>query len=149
MDLFDDEERNQLFCLVKSQNMDPVRIQIYPSVTSYLQLQKGKKTLQLHSVTQFLLLLLLLLLLLQYDSVFIDANTNIIVDKEASPFPFPNMEAITVTILDVVKLLQSLNQNKAIGPDTLSTMLLKEHTEQIVPNATSSFSVEPKLWINA
>ncbi len=57
----------------------------------------------------------------QYESVFTEEDTINISDKGHSPYPA--MEQIVITVPGVVKLLQSINPKKAIGPDCFNIIL--------------------------
>ncbi len=67
----------------------------------------------------------------QYESVFAEEDTTSIRDKSRSPWTA--MEQIVITEPGVVKLLQSINPKKAIGPDLVPSCKLKDNAEIIRP----------------
>ena len=66
-----------------------------------------------------------------YRSVFTNEPDEVLPDKGSSPHPL--MEDITITTPGILTLLQNLNIHKALGPDTISTRLLKETAEVTAP----------------
>ena len=67
----------------------------------------------------------------QYESVFTEEDTEKMPDKGISPFK--DMENITIRHSGVIKLLKSLNPKKAIGPDLVHTIILKQYANIIGP----------------
>ena len=65
------------------------------------------------------------------------------------------LESITVTEEGVLKLLQSINVNKAIGPDKIPNQVLKECAEEFAPAVRCLFQLSldsctlPDGWTNA
>merc|ERR1711867_121560 len=68
---------------------------------------------------------------LQYSSVFTRENTASMPSK--GPSPYPEMSGIIVAVAGVEKLLSSLNPKKAIGPNKVSTKILKEYAADLAP----------------
>ena len=89
----------------------------------------------------------------QYESVFTEDDTDKMPDKGISPFK--DMENITVRHPGVIKLLKSLNPNKAIGLDLVPTTILKQYTVIIGPILQQIFqqsldtSYIPIDWLQA
>ena len=73
----------------------------------------------------------------QYKQVFTDESTNNIPDLGQSPFRA--MKQIRITNKGVEKLLSRLNPKKAIGPDMVSTRILKDFAHKIAPIIASIF----------
>ena len=65
----------------------------------------------------------------QFISVFTDDTKTSIPDL--GPSQYPSMEDIAVSCEDVVKLLKNLKPHKAVGPDDIPLMLLKEAADEI------------------
>ncbi len=89
----------------------------------------------------------------QYKSVFTDEDLTNIPDKGHSPYA--TMPDITVTAKGVYELLKKLNPKKAVGPDNISTRILKENAEELAPVLQHIFQqsldsgIVPKDWQNA
>ena len=66
-----------------------------------------------------------------------------------------SIERITVTEQGVLKLLQHINTNKAIGPDNIPNQILKECAKELAPGITCIFQSSldsgslPEDWTNA
>ena len=67
----------------------------------------------------------------------------------------PKMEEIKIDLNGIIKLLHELNINKAVGPDKLPTIILKEYADIIAPVLYEIFQqsietgVPPKDWLTA
>ncbi len=88
----------------------------------------------------------------QYKSVFTEEDTSTMPEKSD---PLPTMPDITVTVPGVIKLMEKLNPSKAIGPDEISTRILKDHREILGPVLAKIFQKSltgggiPADWRNA
>ena len=47
--------------------------------------------------------------------------------------PYPSLNRIQVTCVGVKKLLLKLNPKKAVGPDLVSTQILRDYADEIAP----------------
>ena len=71
------------------------------------------------------------------------------------PGPHPTMSDITVTTKGVEALIERLNPKKAIGPDLISTRILKEYSKHLAPVLKEIFQQSldtgdvPKDWRHA
>ena len=74
----------------------------------------------------------------QCDSVFTDENMLEI--PELSDSSIPDIGKLTVTEIEVNKLLKNLDIAKAIGPDQIQSWVLKEAADQIKPFLTRIFN---------
>jgi len=88
------------------------------------------------------------------QSVF--TQTSVTSVNMTSPFPsVPMMPPIKVTVPGVLKLLKSLNPNKACDPDNIGPRLLRELSEQITSPLTTIFQqslhdgIVPEDWRKA
>ena len=59
----------------------------------------------------------------EYESVFVDENTDNV--PNILPSPYPDMESFEVSEKGVLAQLEQLDKNKSTGPDSLSPYLLK------------------------
>jgi len=88
----------------------------------------------------------------QYTSVFTKSDLPI---PSLGRSPHPSLPTITVSVKGVQKMLSNLNPNKASGPDSIPTRLLREMSLEIAPVLTSIFqsSIEsgtvPTQWREA
>ena len=89
----------------------------------------------------------------QYETVFTEEDKSNMPEK--GPSPYTSMEDIAISTNGIIKLLKLLNPKKAIGPDLVSTYILKEHAETIAPILNTIFQqsldtgVVPKDWLKA
>ena len=67
----------------------------------------------------------------QYKSVFVNEDLSNIPSKGRSPYP--SMGSISVSTNGVKCLLDKLNPKKAIGPDMVPTIILKDYSQDIAP----------------
>ena len=68
----------------------------------------------------------------QFASVFtIEDKDCIPTLSNNSPWPYPDMPNINISVEGITKLLSNLNPHKASGPDELPTRLLKEMAHQL------------------
>ena len=93
----------------------------------------------------------LLSCLMTFQSVFTDENPlNIQTGRK-----FPSMPTISIEPEGVLKLLRGLNENKASGPDGISSKILKLAAEELAPALTVIFNtslrtgIVPADWLTA
>ena len=89
----------------------------------------------------------------QYESVFTKENLTSIPVLDSTTYP--EMPSISITNNGVYKLLDSINPNKAQGPDELPARVLKEAASEIIPILTEIYNkslqtgIVPDDWRNA
>ena len=67
----------------------------------------------------------------QFQSVYMQQNTNSFPDK--SPSPYQPMQNVSVNPNGIQKLLKDLRPYKATGPDGMPTFILRTAAEELVP----------------
>ncbi len=76
----------------------------------------------------------------QYETIFTKVSKE---DTNHMPTmgdsPYISMPDIVIVVAGVEKLLKNLNPKKAIGPDLLSTRMLKENADLLAPILTKIF----------
>ena len=72
----------------------------------------------------------------QFSSVFTQEKYPI---PQIAPSIYPNIPLLKIGIDGVIKQLENLNQNKAMGPEELPARVLKETAKQIAPIITQIF----------
>ena len=137
--LFDDSGKGtgKLWSFIKSKKRDQVGIPALLSGTKLVTTAKEKAEALSN----------------QYESVFTQERMDQIPDK--GPSPFPSMNDIVINTAGVVKLLKQLNPRKAIGPDLVSTTMLRDYAEIIGPILASIVQQSintgevPDEWLSA
>ena len=74
----------------------------------------------------------------QYESVFTKEQLDQMPDKGMSPFPV--LKDIVFSKQGVVKLLKAQDPTKAVGPDQVPTVILKEYADVLSPLVTDIFT---------
>ena len=89
----------------------------------------------------------------QFRSVFTKVG-NKVLQKLPKQFKY-GLPGLTITVPGVEKLLQKVKTSKAVGPDNISNVILKECAKQLAPGLSDIFqnSVDsgnlPSDWTNA
>ena len=91
------------------------------------------------------------ILVSQFESVFKKANNDLPPTKSCQH----EIESLTITVEGVEKLLAGINISKAVGPDNIPNIVLKECSKELAPGLTAIFQLSvstgtlPPDWVNA
>ena len=91
----------------------------------------------------------------QYSSAFSDEDLDLTKMPKLDNSPYRGMPKIKVATNGVKLLLQKLNPSKAVGPDLISTRILKEYADEVAPMLQAIYQQSldtgnvPSIWKQA